>query len=192
MDIILGLSPKDDSRVEYSLWKTGDHSSGQEILQLLWNLKVHYCVHKSPSFVAILSWIDPAHVLMPYFLKKSWDPIYHCLFHLCLGLPRILPFRASDQNLVFMYHLFHPDVMQWGVGIMELLIMQFSLTLFMFCLLRPNIPLSTLFSNTHSLYSCIYLIWAKIKFNWNSSYSYKHEACELTSVTSRCIKSSLK
>jgi hypothetical protein len=46
-------------------WEADSHSAGQETPRSLWNPKVHYRVHKSPS----LSHMNPIHILSPYFRK---------------------------------------------------------------------------------------------------------------------------
>jgi len=38
------------------------HSPNQEISYLLWNLKVHYCVHERPSLVPVLSQMHPVQI----------------------------------------------------------------------------------------------------------------------------------
>jgi len=79
------------------------HSSGQEIIRLLWNPKVQYHVHKSPQLVPILIQIHPIHTFPLYFSKV----------HPIIILPSALrssewslPFRFSD-HFVFISHLSH-------------------------------------------------------------------------------------
>jgi len=50
-------------------WEVNWFSAIQEILCISWNLKVHYCNHKCPTPVRILSQIDPVHTPTSYFLK---------------------------------------------------------------------------------------------------------------------------
>jgi hypothetical protein len=49
------------------------HSSGQEILRLLWNQKVLYSVHKSPSSDPILSQSNPFRISASYFSKIQFN-----------------------------------------------------------------------------------------------------------------------
>jgi hypothetical protein len=44
-------------------WESSSRSIGQELLRLLRNTKVHYCVHKSLPAAPVLSQINPVHTL---------------------------------------------------------------------------------------------------------------------------------
>jgi len=109
-------------------------SASQEIPCILWNLKVHYCIHLSPSPVPLLNQINPAHILKIHFhiilscTRKSskWSP--------SLRFPHRNPvYTSALLHLYYMPHqsycswFNHLNNIWWGVQIIKLLIMWFSL-----------------------------------------------------------------
>jgi len=139
-------------------WEANSHSSSQEIPHLLWDMKVHYRVCKSPPLARILSQMHPVHTLPPVSLRSIL--ILSC--HLRLDLPsglfpldfqtEILPAFLISYVCCMLRPSPHTNNTWWRVQVMKLLIMQSSPTSHLFHL-GPNILLSTLFPNNLSLFS---------------------------------------
>jgi hypothetical protein len=66
----------------------------QRLHSILWNPKVHYSVHKSPSVVPILSQIDPVHTIPPISILST---------HICLGLPSDLFHSGFPTNTLYAF-----------------------------------------------------------------------------------------
>jgi hypothetical protein len=145
-------------------WQTG-----QEIPCVLWNLKVNFLVHKSPSLVAILSLMNPIHTLKLFSLRSILMLSFHlllkvfqvvsflhifwvnfiCIFHLCCSCYMPCPFHQP--------WFLHCNNIYWLIQIMKFPIMKFFHYPVTSPLLAPNILLITHFLNTIILCSSLHV-----------------------------------
>jgi hypothetical protein len=90
--------------MEHSPSKANSHSCCQQIPHLLWNPKLHYCVHKSLPLVLILGQMHPVHNFSPYFPKIC----SYITSHLCLGfLSGLFPSHFLPKTYAFLISLMH-------------------------------------------------------------------------------------
>ena len=123
--------------MEQSLsWEPNRSSATQEIPRIVWYLKVHYLIHKSPPSVPILSQIDPVHTLHPHLTSRRSVLILSS--HLRLGLSSgLLPSGVTTKPCMhlscppYMFRPFqspwldHPNDI-WWVQSIKLFVMQSS------------------------------------------------------------------
>jgi len=77
-------------------------ADSQEILRLLWNLKVEYFIHKSPQLVPIFNHTNPTHTFPPYFPNIQSNISFPSML---TSSEWLLSFRFSEQNYVYISHL---------------------------------------------------------------------------------------
>jgi hypothetical protein len=119
--------------MEQSPSETASCALAQEFHNILWNLKVHYRVHKSPPLVLILSQINPVRTT-----TSSLRSVLILSTHLRVGLlsglfwlfhqnPTCTPLSPHSCYMPFrsLPRLVHSDDTWWRVQVMKLLIMQF-------------------------------------------------------------------
>jgi hypothetical protein len=140
-------------------WQTDRFSASQEIPCILWNLKVHYRIYKSPPPIPILSQVNLVHALHPTY----WRYILILSSHLCRGLPSgYFPHQNSvytfplymlhaSPNLILLdlisWIIFHDELRSLSPSLCGLLHSPLTMSL-----LDSNILLSTYFWNTLSLF----------------------------------------
>ena len=106
--IIAYLQPDHSPSGEATLF-----SASQEIPCILWNLKVHYHIHKFPPPVPILNRIDSAHPPTSHFLKIHCNIILPSMpgsskWSLSLRFPHQNPVRTSSlPNMCYIPHPSH-------------------------------------------------------------------------------------
>ena len=99
-------------------WKAYIPPTSHGIPCILWNRRVHYCVHKSPPVVTVVSQINPSHPVHPVYLRSIL-----LSSHLCLCLPSdlfpsvfstktlyvfLFPFTCAISLSLYMCHVLHP------------------------------------------------------------------------------------
>ena len=73
-------------------WEADRPSARQETPHHLWNLKIHYCIHKHPPHVPTLNQINSVHASPPHFLKLHFKIIIP-------SLPRCSKWSFSTTSL---------------------------------------------------------------------------------------------
>jgi len=156
-------------------WKANQFSSSQEIPHILWNLMVHYRIHKCLPPDHILSQINPVHTPISHFLKihlniillsmpgsSKWSLSFRFL-HLKPVCTSSLPYTCWSHPYLILLHFITQIVLdeEYRSFNSSLYIsLQYPDTSFF---LGPNILLSTLHWNTLRLCSS-FNVWDQFSY----------------------------
>jgi hypothetical protein len=108
-------------------------SARQEISCLLWNLKVHYCLHKILPLDPVLSQMNPVQTIPPYFLKIHFNTLSvlrssECAVFIRLSNQNFVHFSCLPYTYILVPHSSHPwfdhfNNIWWRVQITDIIIM---------------------------------------------------------------------
>jgi hypothetical protein len=141
---------------------TNKSTTSHRIHHILWNLDVHYCIHKTrppvpiPSHINLVHFLPPSHILKIHFniILPSTSKSFKSL---SLRLPHQNP--AWISTCPSPCHMPHPSHSSWSDHLKNtwsgLEIMSPHYAVLSTSLLGPIIFLRTPFSNTLSLYSSL-------------------------------------
>ena len=143
-------------------WEANRFSASQEILHILWNPKVHYCIHTCLSTVPLQSQLDPVYTSTLLFLKIHLNIILPSTpgspkWSLSLRFPHQSPLYASPlpharykPRTSHSSQFYPPKKFGEEYRSLSSSLCRFLHSTVTSSLLGPNI-LNTLFSNTKDL-----------------------------------------
>ena len=95
-------------------WEANSPSATQEIPYILWNPRAHYCIHKCPPSVPILSQINPVPAFSSHVLRNHFNIIFPSAPRFPSGLfPSDLPTKTLHFSCLHTCHMPHPSHSFW-------------------------------------------------------------------------------